>query len=105
MRAERHRLGAVLPLGGAFPGLPKVADEPVALRIAADLGVTAAQLGLAWLLSHAPDVLLIPGTSSTEHLAENVAVGSVGLDAEQIADLDGVWERRLADGTAHPAWP
>ncbi|WP_346725554.1 aldo/keto reductase, partial [Bacillus thuringiensis] len=47
------------PLGGAFPGLPKVAEEPEVLRIAADLDVTPAQLGLAWLLGHAPDVLLI----------------------------------------------
>ncbi|WIB76301.1 aldo/keto reductase [Curtobacterium sp. MCPF17_002] len=93
------------PLGGAFPGLPKVADEPVAQRIAADLGITPAQLGLAWLLGHAPDVLLIPGTSSVDHLAENVAVGSVALTPEQTAALDGVWEQRVAAGTATPSWP
>ncbi|MCC8908368.1 aldo/keto reductase [Curtobacterium sp. GD1] len=93
------------PLGGAFPGLPKVVDEPVAVRIADELGVTPAQLGLAWLLQHAPDVLLIPGTSDAGHLAENLAAGAVRLGESQVADLDAVWGRRLADGTAHPSWP
>ena len=93
------------PLGGAFPGLPKVVDEPVAVRIADELGVTPAQLGLAWLLQHAPDVLLIPGTSDAGHLAENLAAGAVRLDESQVADLDAGWGRRLADGTAHPSWP
>lgn len=93
------------PLGGAFPGLPKVVDEPAAVRIADELGVTPAQLGLAWLLQHAPDVLLIPGTSDAGHLAENLAAGAVRLDETQVADLDAVWGRRLTDGTAHPSWP
>lgn len=93
------------PLGGAFPGLPKVADEPVAIRIAAELRVTAAQLGLAWLLGRAPQVLLIPGTSSVAHLEENVAVGSVRLSPEQRGALDGVWARRAAESTDAPAWP
>lgn len=93
------------PLGGAFPGLPKVADEPAVARIAADLGVTPAQVGLAWLLAHAPDVLVIPGTSSIGHLAENVAVGSIELDAEQTAELDAVWEHRVADQPGRPPRP
>lgn len=93
------------PLGGAFPGLPKVADEPEALRIAAELGVTPAQLGLAWLLGHAPDVLLIPGTSSVDHLTENVAVGAVTLTDEQVTALDAVWAQRVAGGTAPTTWP
>ncbi|WP_144714153.1 aldo/keto reductase [Curtobacterium pusillum] len=103
----RHDVAWVpyFPLGGAFPGLPKVVDEPVAVRIASELRTTPAQLGLAWLLGHAPDVLLIPGTASVDHLAENVAVGDVVLTAEQTAALDGVWERRIADGTANPTWP
>ena len=93
------------PLGGAFPGLPKVAEEPEVLRIAAELSVTPAQLGLAWLLGHAPDVLLIPGTSSTDHLAENVAVGDVVLAEAQTTALDAVWAQRIADGQAERAWP
>ncbi len=52
------------------------------------LGVTSAQVGLAWLLGHAPNILLIPGTSSLKHLAENIATGDVHLDAETMATLD-----------------
>jgi pyridoxine 4-dehydrogenase len=93
------------PLGGAFPGLPKVVDEPVVQRIAVELGRTPAQVGLAWLLGHAPDTLLIPGTSSVEHLAENVAVGAIVLDADQTAALDAVWDARVAAGPVEPSWP
>ncbi|MFJ3034214.1 aldo/keto reductase [Curtobacterium pusillum] len=93
------------PLGGAFPGLPKVAEEPEVLRIATELGVTPAQLGLAWLLGHAPDVLLIPGTSSIDHLAENVAVGDVVLTEAQTTALDAVWAQRVADGQVERTWP
>lgn len=93
------------PLGGAFPGLPKVVEEPEALRIATELGVTPAQLGLAWLLGHAPDVLLIPGTSSIDHLAENVAVGDVVLTEAQTTALDAVWAQRVADGRTERTWP
>jgi hypothetical protein len=57
---------------------------------AAALGVTPAQVGLAWLLGHDPHVLLIPGTSSLEHLAENVAAGDVDLSQETVHVLDGL---------------
>jgi pyridoxine 4-dehydrogenase len=93
------------PLGSAFPGLPKVVDEPAVQRAAADLGVTPAQVGLAWLLGHAPDTLLIPGTANADHLAENVAVGEVVLGAEHTAALDAVWAKRLAAGSTEPNWP
>lgn len=81
------------PLGSAFPGLPKVTDEPAVLAAAKSLGVSPAQVGLAWLLHHAPNVLLIPGTADAEHLAANVAAGSVELDAETLAALDAVPSR------------
>ncbi|WP_144763763.1 aldo/keto reductase [Curtobacterium sp. 9128] len=82
------------PLGGAFPGSAKVGTDPAVLRIATAIGATPAQVGLAWLLGHAPNVLLIPGTASTAHLEENVAAGDVTLDATQTAALDAVWEQR-----------
>jgi pyridoxine 4-dehydrogenase len=78
------------PLGSAFPGFPKVADNSVVTRIAAELGSTPAQVGLAWLLSHAPNIMLIPGTGSVSHLEENVAAGAITLSDKQIADLDAV---------------
>ncbi|WP_370962907.1 aldo/keto reductase [Amycolatopsis sp. cg9] len=83
------------PLGGAFPGLPKVTDEPAVQAAAATLGVTPAQIGLAWLLHHAPNVHLIPGTASVEHLEANIAAGSVVLDAATLAALDAVPSRSL----------
>jgi pyridoxine 4-dehydrogenase len=78
------------PLGSAFPGVPKVTEHPAVVAAAAALGATPAQVGLAWLLAHAPEVLVIPGTSSLRHLAENVATGQVHLDAGTLAILDGV---------------
>jgi aryl-alcohol dehydrogenase-like predicted oxidoreductase len=68
------------PLGSAFPGLPKVTEHPAVVAAAAALSATPAQVGLAWLLGHDPRVLLIPGTSSLDHLAENLAAGGVQLD-------------------------
>jgi pyridoxine 4-dehydrogenase len=78
------------PLGSAFPGFPKVADHPAVLDIAGDLGVSPSQVGLAWLLAHAPNTLLIPGTRSIAHLEENLGAGEVALTAEAIARLDAV---------------
>jgi pyridoxine 4-dehydrogenase len=76
------------PLGSAFPGVPKVSDHPAVLAAAAALDATAAQVGLAWLLGHAPNILLIPGTSNLEHLAENIATTDVHLDADTMTTLD-----------------
>ncbi|MFI1337392.1 aldo/keto reductase [Streptomyces sp. NPDC020845] len=78
------------PLGGAIPGLPKVTDEPAVLAVAESLGVTPSQIGLAWLLHHAPNVLLIPGTANAAHLEANMAVGEITFDAVTLATLDAV---------------
>ena len=75
------------PLGGAFPGWPKVTEQPRVVELAARLDVTPSQLGLAWLLAHAPNILLIPGTADPEHLAQNVAATGVKLSPEIIAEL------------------
>jgi pyridoxine 4-dehydrogenase len=77
------------PLGSAgFASLPKVTDNATVQGIAAELGVTPAQVGLAWQLAHYDRTLLIPGTSSPAHLAENLAVGAVTLPAAALAALD-----------------
>ncbi len=89
------------PLGGAFPGLPKVTAQPVVIDAAARMGVTPSQVGLAWLLGHAPNTLLIPGTASIGHLEENVAAGSIAVDADAMAALDGL----AVPGAAGPKWP
>ncbi|MEA5366820.1 aldo/keto reductase [Amycolatopsis sp., V23-08] len=81
------------PLGGAFPGLPKVTDEPVVHTVAESLGHTPSQIGLAWLLHHAPNVHLIPGTATAGHLEENVAAGAIVFDDATLATLDAVPSR------------
>jgi pyridoxine 4-dehydrogenase len=78
------------PLGSSFPGFPKVADNEVVRAIADDLGATPAQVGLAWLLTHAPNTLLIAGTRSIAHLEENIVAANVALSADAIARLDAV---------------
>lgn len=79
------------PLGGAhFPEWPKVAGQSKVVEIAARLGVEPSQVGLAWLLAHAPNILLIPGTTSLSHLEENIASASISLDEDALAELDAV---------------
>jgi aryl-alcohol dehydrogenase-like predicted oxidoreductase len=50
-------------------------------------------VGLAWLLHHAPNVLLIPGTADPDHLAANTAAGALALDPATLAALDAVPSR------------
>jgi pyridoxine 4-dehydrogenase len=77
------------PLGSAgLAGLPKVTDDLAVTAIAAELGVTPAQVGLAWQLAHYDAALLIPGTTNPDHLAENIAVGSINLPAKALAPLN-----------------
>lgn len=76
------------PLGSSFPGFPKVAENAVVQRIAAEIGATGAQVGLAWLLAHAPNVLLIAGTTSVHHLQQNLAAGEIRFSAAQLAALE-----------------
>lgn len=76
------------PLGSAFPGMPKVQDNPAVRAVAERLGATPAQVGLAWLLAHRDNILLIPGTSRLAHLEENMAVGGISLSAEDVAELE-----------------
>ncbi|WP_407661712.1 aldo/keto reductase [Mycolicibacterium neworleansense] len=85
------------PLGSAFPGFPKVAEHPVVQRIAADIGAGGAQVGLAWLLAHAPNTLLIAGTTSIAHLEQNLAAGDLTLSERQLAELDSV-DAKLPQG-------
>ena len=76
------------PLGSAFPGMAKVVDNPAVQAVAERLGVAPAQVGLAWLLAHRDNVLLIPGTSSLAHLEQNVQVADVNLSGDDLAELD-----------------
>jgi aryl-alcohol dehydrogenase-like predicted oxidoreductase len=70
------------PLGSAFAADNPVLGNPAVKKAAADLGKTPAQIALAWTLAVAPNVLLIPGTSSVAHLEENLAVADIELPAD-----------------------
>ncbi len=67
------------PLGSGFVPDNPVLNHPAVVREAEKLGRTPAQIALAWTLSVAPNVLLIPGTSSVGHLEENTAVRDIEL--------------------------
>jgi pyridoxine 4-dehydrogenase len=73
------------PLGGFTPLQSSVLD-----RVAASLQVAPMQVALAWLLQRSPNILLIPGTSSTNHLRENLAAAALELPSEAIAQLNAV---------------
>ncbi|MFI6817657.1 aldo/keto reductase family oxidoreductase [Nonomuraea sp. NPDC050328] len=73
------------PLGGFTP-----LQSDALSGVAARLGATPMSVALAWLLQRSPNILLIPGTSSTAHLRENIAGAGLSLSAEDVADLDGI---------------
>ncbi|MGU3500865.1 oxidoreductase [Mycobacterium sp. C31M] len=70
------------PLGSGFNPDNPVLNNATVKKTAADLGYTPAQIVLAWTLSVAPNVLLIPGTSSVAHLEENLAIADIVLPAD-----------------------
>jgi aryl-alcohol dehydrogenase-like predicted oxidoreductase len=73
------------PLGGFTP-----LQSSVLTNVAQSLGATPMQTALAWLLHRAPNILLIPGTSSVAHLRENLAAAALVLPETAIKALDGV---------------
>ena len=73
------------PLGGFTPLQSSALSD-----VAAQLGATPMQVALAWLLQRAPNILLIPGTSSTAHLHENIAAADIVLPDAAITALNGI---------------
>jgi aryl-alcohol dehydrogenase-like predicted oxidoreductase len=73
------------PLGGFTPLQSSALDTA-----AASLGATPMQVALAWLLQKSPNILLIPGTSSVEHLRENLKAARLQIPSEMIANLDSI---------------
>ena len=80
--------------GMAFiPGFPLSAgslDAPPLHRVAQRHGATVFQIALAWLLARSPTMLIIPGTSSVDHLEENVAAAEIRLTKKDLEGLDGL---------------
>jgi pyridoxine 4-dehydrogenase len=79
------------PLGGFTP-----LQSTILSKAAARLGKTPMQVALAWLLRRAPNILLIPGTSSLEHLRENLTAVELDLPVDALKELDGVATSKAA---------
>jgi pyridoxine 4-dehydrogenase len=73
------------PLGGFSP-----LQSSALSTVAAQLEATPMSVALAWLLQHSPNILLIPGTSSTAHLRENVAGAGLSLSDDDLGELDKI---------------
>jgi aryl-alcohol dehydrogenase-like predicted oxidoreductase len=73
------------PLGGFTPLQSKALSQ-----VASRLEATPMSVALAWLLRRSPNILLIPGTSSTAHLRENIAGSGLSLSEEDVAELDSI---------------
>ena len=73
------------PLGGFSPLQSTTLSD-----VAKKLGATPMQVALAWLLQRSPNILLIPGTSSVEHLRENLAAAEIELAAEALKALERI---------------
>lgn len=80
------------PLGGFSP-LQSGTLSDVAMR----LGATTMQVALAWLLQRSPNILVIPGTSSIEHLRENLKAATLMIPPDALAELDAVAKEVSAD--------
>jgi aryl-alcohol dehydrogenase-like predicted oxidoreductase len=73
------------PLGGFTPLQSQTLSD-----VAQGLGATPMQVALAWLLQRSPNLLLIPGTASLDHLRENLAAADLKLPQEAVATLNGI---------------
>jgi pyridoxine 4-dehydrogenase len=85
LAAQRTAFVPFFPLGGFTPLQSSTLSD-----VAARLGATPMQVALGWLLKRAPNILLIPGTSSREHLRENLAVTEIVLNADAMKELDSI---------------
>jgi pyridoxine 4-dehydrogenase len=86
-RCEREGIAYApfFPLGGFTPLQSSILDE-----VAAAESASAQQVALAWLLQRSPAIVVIPGTSSVEHLRANVAAAELTLSAESLVRLEGI---------------
>ena len=79
------------PLGGFTPLQSSTLSD-----VAAELGATPMQVALAWLLHRAPNILLIPGTASLDHLRENLRAVELKLSEGVLARLNAVGEKNVS---------
>jgi pyridoxine 4-dehydrogenase len=86
---QQHDI-AFVPFAPLGFGSSSLLNNPTVAGVAARSGCTAAQACLAWALATAPNMLLIPGTSSLRHLQQNLAASEVHLDAEALLEISGI---------------
>ena len=79
------------PLGGFTPLQSSLLDAT-----AAEVEATPMQVALAWLLQRSQNILLIPGTSSPDHLRQNIGAASLTLSSEMVARLDAMGEASVS---------
>lgn len=72
-------------------------------RVARDLGVTAGQLALAWVMSRGDDIVPIPGTKRRAYLEENLAAAAIRLSPAELANIDELAPKGVAAGARYPA--
>ena len=77
------------PLGGFSP-----LQSSTLNAVATSMEATPMQVALAWLLQRSPNMLLIPGTSSVEHLRENLQAATIRIPAEALAELDSIGDKQ-----------
>ena len=84
--AEQHiAYVPYFPLGGFSP-----VQSEVLSSVAKRLGATPTAVAQSWLLQRSPNIMLIPGTSSVDHLRENIAGAAWVLPADAVAELDTI---------------
>jgi pyridoxine 4-dehydrogenase len=79
------------PLGGFSP-----LQSEILSKVAASLKSAPMQVALAWLLHRSPNILLIPGTSSVQHLRENLKAGELEISKEDFVELEKISEQAAA---------
>jgi pyridoxine 4-dehydrogenase len=79
------------PLGGITPLQSSILSD-----VAGELGATPMQVALAWLLHRAPNILLIPGTASLDHLRQNLRAAELTLSEGVLARLNAIGEKNVS---------
>jgi pyridoxine 4-dehydrogenase len=83
------------PLGGITPLQSSILSD-----VAGELGATPMQVALAWLLHRAPNILLIPGTASLDHLRQNLRAAELTLSEGVLARLNAIGEKNVSPAAA-----
>jgi len=100
LRAQGIAYVPYFPLGGFSPLQSSTLDE-----VAASLDATPMQVALAWLLHRSSNILLIPGTSTVQHLHENLKAATLKLPDEALATLNSIGAAQKAEAEARVITP